>query len=587
MKTEPAIAEQVLRGVGVAPGIAIARVFKAEAAGFSVPDYAIAPEQVAAERDRLARAVDRSRRQLAALKAKARTLPKAAAEELEVLLDAHGQMLAGSRLIRGADRRIGEGRNAEAALQAELEIVARGFAELNDPYLAARAEDVRDVGRRVIRNLAEGASPALAHIDPGAVLVAEEITPADTALILPGAVGGMAAALGGAEGHTAIMARALGIPAVLGIPDLSRRVETGVPVILDGTRGLLILDPAPETLMLYRRRQEDLAAEAGRLARLRDVAATTRDGVAITLSANIEFPRDAETAIASGAAGIGLFRTEFLFMNRDRPPDEDEQFQALAETVRAMQGRPVTIRTLDVGGEKLAHGLSGYLAPSTNPALGLRAIRLGLREPRLLDAQLAAILRASALGPVRILLPMITAASELRQVRERLERVARRLRRRKVPIADPLPPLGAMIEVPGAALAADALAQVSDFFAIGTNDLTMYTLAVDRADEQVATLYTPLHPGVLRLIQFATRAATDRGIPVSVCGEMAGDPTFTTLLLGLGVRDLSMAPRAIARVKQRILALDASGARARAAAIMEQTDIGRIRMLLADFNGAS
>jgi len=585
MKTDPAGAEIVLQGVGVAPGIAIGPAARTDSGTLSVPEYAIPAEKVEEERERLARAIDKSRRQLGALKAKARDLPKSAAEELGLLLDAHGRMLTGSRLVRGADLRIAAGLNAEAALQAEVSEIAQGFEGLKDPYLAARAEDVRDVGRRVIRNLADGPALGVARLPRGAVLVAEEITPADTALIGPGSVAGLAAALGGPEGHTAIMARTLGIPAVLGIPDLARRVPPDAQVILDGETGRLILNPSESTLERYLKRRTELEEERRHLDRLRDVPSVTRDGVPVTLLANIEFPRDAGAALDAGAAGIGLFRTEFLYMNRDRPPDEDEQFEAMAETVRAMQGRPVTIRTLDVGGEKLAHSLSDLLAPSANPALGLRAIRLALREPRLLDDQLAAILRAGALGPVRILLPMITNASEVRQVRERLGRVARRLKRRRVPIADPLPPLGAMIEVPGAALAADSLAVVADFFAIGSNDLTMYTLAVDRADEQVAQLYSPLHPGVLRLIQFSIKAARLRGIPVSICGEMAGDPAFTALLLGLGVRDLSMTPRAIARVKQRLLALDAAAAEGRAQAILEQTDIGRIRMLLADLDG--
>lgn len=585
MRIETDGTERVLQGVGVAPGIAIGPVARTDSGTLAVPEYAVPPEKVEEERARLARAIDRSRRQLAALKAKARDLPKSAAEELGLLLDAHGRMLTGSRLVRGADQRIAGGQNAEAALQAEVSEIARGFEGLKDAYLAARAEDVRDVGRRVIRNLSEGPSLGSARLPKGAVLVAEEITPADTALIGPGSVAGLAAALGGPEGHTAIMARTLGIPAVLGIPDLARQIPPDAQVILDGEHGRLILNPREATLLRYLKRQAELEEERRKLARLHDVPAITRDGVPVTLCANIEFPRDTDSALDAGAAGIGLFRTEFLFMNRDRPPGEEEQYEALAETVRAMGGKPVTIRTLDVGGEKLAHSLSDLLAPSANPALGLRAIRLALREPRLLDDQLAAILRAGALGPVRILLPMITQVSEVRQVRDRLARVARRLRRRRVPIANPLPPLGAMIEVPGAALAADALAGVVDFFAIGTNDLTMYTLAVDRADEQVAQLYSPLHPGVLRLIQFALHAARKRGIPVSICGEMAGDPIFTALLLGLGVRDLSMTPRAIARVKQRLLTLDAAAAEGRALAIMEQTDIGRIRMLLADLEG--
>jgi phosphotransferase system enzyme I (PtsI) len=282
---------------------------------------------------------------------------------------------------------------------------------------------------------------------------------------------------------------------------------------------------------------------------------------------------------------LGLVRTEFLYMNRDDLPDEEEQYQAYKALVRGMEGKPVTIRTLDVGGEKLAAPLAESLgSESANPALGLRAIRLSLKERKLLDAQLAAILRASTEGPVRILLPMISSVAEVRRVREALQQVVRRLKRRGVEIGDPVPPVGVMIEIPGAALAADALANESDFFAIGTNDLIQYTLAIDRGDEQVAHLYNPLHPAVLRLIQFAVEAALRARIGLSLCGEMAGDPRFTALLLGFGIRDLSMAPSNIGRVKQRVRGLDIVAATRRARAIMDQLDDARIASLLDDFN---
>ena len=333
-------------------------------------------------------------------------------------------------------------------------------------------------------------------------------------------------------------------------------------------------------------RLKDMAREARSLARLRDIPAETRDGQRVTLDVNLELPREVPQAALAGAEGVGLLRTEFLYMNRDDLPGEDEQYAALAEIVTAMEGRPVTVRTLDVGGEKLASSLGDHLGESQNPALGLRAIRLSLKEPKLLRTQLAAMLRAGVHGPLRILLPMISSPAEVAAVRKELDKTARRLRRRGVAIADPLPPLGVMIEVPGAALAADSLAQNCDFFAIGTNDLTMYTLAIDRGEEQVAYLYNPLHPAVLRLIQFSVEAALRARIPVSVCGEMAGDPRFTALLVGLGVRELSMSAKAIPRVKSRILGLDMQAAGRRARIIMDQVDSGRIAMLVDDFNDA-
>jgi len=358
-------------------------------------------------------------------------------------------------------------------------------------------------------------------------------------------------------------------------------------VIIDGTEGAVVVNPGRETIARYEARQQTLEREERQLARLRRLPAVTRDGVEIALQANLELPRELDQALAAGAQGLGLVRTEFLYMNREDLPDEDEQFEAYRGLVRGMAGRPVTIRTLDVGGDKLAAPLAEAAGESANPALGLRAIRLSLRDRPLLDAQLGAMLRASAEGPVRILLPMISSVAEIRKVREAVGQVARRLKRRGVRIGDPPPPLGIMIEIPGAALAADALAAECDFFAIGTNDLIQYTLAIDRSDEQVADLYNPLHPAVLRLIQFAVEAALRARIGVSLCGEMAGDPRYTALLLGLGIRELSMAPGKIGRVKQRVRALDLVAAGRRAHAIMDQFDDARIVSLLDDFNASA
>jgi phosphotransferase system enzyme I (PtsI) len=400
----------------------------------------------------------------------------------------------------------------------------------------------------------------------------------------PAFVGGFATLLGGAESHTAIMARSLGLPAVLGVAGLLGSVKNGDPLIIDGDEGRVVIRPSPATLAEYRRRQGKHERDIRSLARLRRLPAVTRDGTDIALYANLELPRELHLAIEAGAQGIGLLRTEFMFMNRDTLPDEEEQYQALRGLIEGLDGRPMTARTLDVGGDKLAQALAGHHGAGANPALGLRAIRLSLKERPLLDAQLGAMLRASAHGPLRILLPMISSLGEIRQVREAMQTVARRLKRRGCKLPDPLPPLGVMIEVPGAALAADALAQEVDFFAIGSNDLTMYTLAIDRGEEQVAHLYNPLHPAVLRLIQFATEAALRARIPISVCGEIAGDPSFAPLLIGLGIRELSMASPSLPRVKQRIRSLEFLSAARCARLIMEQSDAGRIAALLDDFN---
>lgn len=584
-KTKKHREEEVLEGLGVAPGVAIGPAYVRDTGELQVAEYQIPAGKVKAEKARLAEAVAKAVRQVGKLKAKAIGIHGLAAEELGYLLEAHQQMLNSSRLIGGIERRIeNDRRNAEAAVMAEITAIAQEFAAMEDSYLSARADDVREVGHRILRCLTDVEFHGFSGLERGSVVIAEEISPADTALMDPREIGGFACVLGGAEGHTAIMARSLGLPAVVGVPNLLPRVRAGDSVIIDGSNGLVIVNPTPARLAAYERRLKDIAREVRALARLRDVPAKTRDGQRVGLQLNLELPRELDQVAESGAEGVGLLRTEFMYMNRSDLPDEEEQYKALAEIVKALGGRPVTVRTLDIGGEKLASSLGEHLGEAANPALGLRAIRLSLKEPKLLRPQLAAMLRAGAHGPLRILLPMITTPGEVRAVRKELDKTARRLTRRGVTIADPLPPVGVMIEVPGAALAADSLAQAADFFAIGTNDLTMYTLAIDRGEERVAHLFNPLHPAVLRLIQFTVEAALRARIPVSVCGEIAGDPRFTALLVGLGVRELSMTAKAIPRVKSRILSVDMHAAGRRAMMIMEQVDSGRIAALLDDFN---
>ena len=581
-------AEHRLSGLPVSPGIAIGPAHIGDGGDLPVYESHVAETEIEAERDRFAEAVAVSIKQLRKLKTKASGLPESAAEEVGYLLDAHLAMLSNSRLVRGVDQRITRARiNAERAVQIEINEIAQSFATMRDPYLAARIEDIRVVGTRLIRNLIKKPYVAYSAVAAGAVILAEELSPADTALMDPQRIAGFATVFGGAESHTAIVARALGLPAVLAVSSLLERTQAGDTVVIDGTDGIVIIDPSAETIRDYEERREAFRRERRHLARLRKLPAVTRDEVEITLEANLELPIELQQALANGAMGLGLVRSEFLYMSRDDLPDEEEQYAIFSALVRGMDGKPVTVRTFDLGGEKIARSLTGHSAEATNPALGLRAIRLSLHDRRLLDPQLAAMLRAASVGPLRILLPMISTAGEIRRVREALEQVARRLRRRGVRLPKALPPLGAMIEVPGAALAADALAAEADFFAIGTNDLVQYTLAIDRGDEQVAHLYNPLHPAVLRLIQFAIEAALRRGMPISVCGEMAGEPRFSALLLGLGLRNLSMAPRNIPRVKQRIRSLDMVAATRRARAIMDQSDTGRIAALLDDFDAVS
>lgn len=577
------MAETLLHGMAVSRGIAIGTVYRHESDTVTVAEFCILPAQVENEKQRFTIAAQQAGQQVARLQDKARTLEGSASEELGYLLDAYQQMLHGSRLIRGVHRRIEVDRiNAEAAVQHEIDQIARGFEAMDDSYLAARVADIRDLGRRLIRNLTGKTYRPFQALPNNAIILAEDLTPADTALLDPKQVAGIATQLGGAESHTAIMARSLGLPAVLGVAGLLKYAASGTTAIVDGSHGQVILTPDAATLGSYRQGRARFLRERRTLSRLRDVPAITRDGVRLLLQANMELPSEVDSVLAAGAEGIGLFRSEFLYMNRDDLPDEDEQYQVMRNVVERMDGRPVTIRTLDVGGDKLAHSLG--IIPGPNPALGLRAVRLSLARPELLDIQMSAILRASVHGPVRILVPMVATIDEITAVRAARDRAARRLRHAGSPLPDPLPPLGVMIEIPGAALSADSLAGHADFFSIGTNDLTQYTLAIDRADEAVAHLYNPLHPAVLRLIQFTAEAANRARIPVGVCGEVAGDPRYAGLLLGLGIHDLSMSATNIPVVKKRIRTLDHTQSRGFAQQVMGQGDPVRIGQLLEQFN---
>jgi phosphotransferase system enzyme I (PtsI) len=585
--------ELQVRGIPVFAGIAIGPVFDTSEPPAEAPRRSIVREAVEAEKQRLASAVAASRKQVAKLKMRLGILPEEAQEELEPLLDAYAMMLGDSRLLRGARKRIeGELLAAETAVADEAEAIAELILSARDDDKAGlkrRAGEVREIARRLTRNLTAAPFRSFKDVPEGAILVAEELTPADAALLDPTRIAGVATEEGGADGHTAIMLRALGIPSVLGAAGLTGAARRGDHAVLDGGQGMVALHPTPATLAAAKEQLAAYAKERARLGKLRRLPAVTTDGEAVELLANLEIPAELPLIAQAGAQGIGLLRTEFLFMNREDLPDEEAQFAAYAPIVEAMAGDPVTIRVLDWGGEKDMEALAAGLEPAhagPNPALGLRGIRMLLKRPELLEVQFAAILRVAAGAPegaVRVMLPMVTIPEEVKAAREIYERVARRLRRRGEKLPERLPELGAMIETPGAALAADAIALEADFFAIGTNDLAMYTLAVDRGDAEVAHLYDPLHPAVLRLMQFATEAALRLRMPVSVCGEMGGNPRLVPLLLGLGIRCLSMNASAIPRVKQAVRALDIGDCARFARRVMEQSDPGRIRELVDGF----
>jgi phosphotransferase system enzyme I (PtsI) len=576
--------------MAISPGIAIGQVYDTTEAAPETPRRAITEAEAEAERTKLSEAAALSRKQVGKLKGRLGVLPEEAQEELEPLLDAYILMLGNSRLLRGARKRIGEELlAAETAVQDEAEAIAAAILATKDddkPGLNRRAGEVREIARRLVRNITATPFRSLKGVPVGAILVAEELTPADAALLEPGRISAVCTEEGGADGHTAIMLRALGIPAVLGCHGLTAAARRGDHAVVDGAAGFIALHPTAETLTAAREGLAAQAKERARLGKLRRLPAETTDGQIVELQANLEIPAELPLLDQAGAQGVGLLRTEFLFMNRPDLPDEDDQVSAYRMIVEAMGHDPVTIRVLDWGGEKEIEALADAVpvAIGPNPALGLRGLRMLLKRPELLEEQFAAILRVSGLGNVRVLLPMVTVPAEVAAAREIYERVARRLRRRGESLPEKLPPLGAMIETPGAALAADAIALEADFFAIGTNDLAMYTLAVDRAEIDVAHLYDPLHPAVLRLMKFAIEAALRLRMPVSVCGEMAGNPKLVPLLLGLGLRSLSMNASAIPRVKQAVRGLDIDDCARFARRVMEQGDPARIAELVESFS---
>ena len=538
-----------LHGIPVSPGIAIGPATVIDPLGQRLPLRNIAAEAVSAELDRLDRGLELALSDAQGAESEARL--KLGPQYADILA-AHAQMISDPTLRRDARLRIERDRiSAEHAVREVLDAHAAKLGALSDPYLAARVADVRDIRQRVIDHLmGERRASVMQGLGEPSVLLAHDLSPSQTASLDPEIVLGFATEAGGRASHTAIVAEALEIPAVVGVGKFLDQARQARTVIIDGDEGLVVLDPDEPTLARYRAAAEARTARFEGLARLTDLSAETLDGASVGLWGNIEFPAEAAACLGRGAVGIGLYRTEFLFMASDRPPTEDEQYEAYAAVVLAMGGKPVTIRTLDLGADKLAsYQQAGYA--DANPALGLRSIRLLLQDLALFRTQLRAILRASALGDVRVLFPLVSTLEEFRRARAVLDEVAAELIAEGVAVRPGIA-VGVMVEVPSAAIIADHLAKEVDFFSIGTNDLIQYTLAVDRTNETVADLYSAADPSVLRLIALVVQAAAARNIEVTVCGTMGGEPLFTMLLLGLGVRQLSMPPHQLPEVKQVI-----------------------------------
>ena len=553
-------------GLPVSRGVAIGRAVLVASSRVDVAHYYVEAGMIEAEVRRLGAARDLVVEELTALKG---DVPEDAHDELVALLDVHLMLLQDESLSDATRQWIVERHyNAEWALSSQLEVIARQFDEMEDEYLRDRKADLEQVVERVITALGRLGGDSFDNPPPQGqrdfagedplVLVANDIAPADMLKFRRSVFTGFVTDVGGRNSHTAIVARSMDIPAVVGAREASRIVTQDDWIIIDGDAGVVIVNPSPIVLEEYRFRQRQVELERARLDRLRHTPAVTLDGHAIELLANIELPSDAQAVLDAGAVGVGLFRSEFLFMNRaGRLPGEEEQYEAYSKVVKSLAGLPVTIRTVDIGADKQLDRTPQQMERNDhnlNPALGLRAIRWSLSEPEMFGEQLRAILRASVHGKVRLLVPMVAQLREVRLLLEAIERAKAQLRARGQPFLDVA--IGAMIEVPAAALMLPSLLKHFDFVSIGTNDLIQYTLAIDRADEAVSHLYDPWHPAVLQLIAQTIAKANELGKDVCVCGEMAGDPAFTELLLGMGLRSFSMHPTQVSSIKKRILRVD-------------------------------
>ncbi len=541
----------VLHGTGVSSGIAIGKAYVLHRERPEVPEYALPANLIEEEVERFTSAIDSARNQLGRIRDH---IPKSAPPEISSIIDTHLLILHDKMICEApADTIRKSGCNAEWALKIQSDELAAVFEQMDDAYLRSKKTDVGQVVDRILRNLLMSTDEEHEQITDaldGQIVVANDLTPADIVLLKHTRIAAFVTNLGGPISHTAILARSLEIPAIVAVHNATRGIRNGEELIVDGKLGVLIVAPEHAIIAEYQRRQKDIIQLKRELTAIKVSRSETRDGHAITLCANIELPDDVKAATKVAAQGIGLYRTEFLYMNRPDLPDEEEQYRAYAKVVKAISGKPVTIRTLDLGNDKRVDGGNrGNDMVTVNPALGLRAVRLCLHDTSLFRPQLRAILRASALGQVRIMIPMLSSLGEMFRVLDLIEETKVELTRQGQPF-NPALQVGGMIEVPAAAVSADLFAPHLDFFSIGTNDLIQYTLAIDRVDEAVNYLYDPLHPSVLRLISTTIRAGKAAGIPVAMCGEMAGDTRYTRLLLGLGLDEFSMHPSALLEIKR-------------------------------------
>lgn len=543
-----------LKGVGVSRGVAIGKVYMLQRDQLKVREYLIPPSLVEAEQERFKQAVDVAKEQLAEVRQK---IPSTTPVDIASFIDTHLLMLSDKALAEDPVKLIDErGCNAEWALKLQRDALVVVFEEMDDPYLRTRKDDVDHVVNRIQRILLNQADNIQVMMDgrlKDSVIIADDLSPADTVTMQNEGIVAFVTEYGGPNSHTTILARSLGIPAVVGVKNALRYLQQGETLVVDGYYGALLASPDKTGLAHYQQRQREEKRHHAELNKLKELPAISRDGLVISLYANVELPEDLAMMNKVAAKGVGLYRTEYLFMNREELPDEEEQYETYKDVVKQLHGRPLTIRTLDLGADKALskesrHALSTL---ATNPALGLRAIRLCLRDTELFLTQLKAILRVSADGPVSMMIPMVASVQELQQALILIKQAKAELQQEGKAFDDSLL-VGAMIEVPAAAILSDVFAKYLDFFSIGTNDLVQYTMAADRLDNEVNYLYQPTHPAVLRLIDMTIKAGRKAGIPVAMCGEMAGESRYTRLLLGLGLSDFSMQPAMVPEVKSII-----------------------------------
>ena len=570
-----------LHGKGISRGIALGTAHIIQRDSLEVLEYPIAEGDLPAELERLSAAVEEAKQSLRAMRER---IPAHTPADIASFIDTHLLMLDDPSLTEEPKRLMCQrGCNAEWALKLQRDSIVQVFDGMDDAYLRARRDDVDHVINRVLRILLNQAPARHEAADSnleGLILIADDLSPADALLMQQHGIVGFITEYGGPTSHTAIIARSLGLPGVVGVPHARRYLREGEPLIVDGDEGLVLGEADQRIIEHYLARRDERQKRISRLARLKRALTVTADGVPVELLANVDLESDFELAKSSGARGVGLYRTEFLYMNRIDAPSEDEHFAVYKRLTEAFRQQPVTIRTMDIGADKHVSASVSSRLNAVNPALGMRAVRLGLKEPDLLVPQMRAIIRASALGQVRLMIPMLSHVDEVAQVMLLIREIQRDFDRQNIPY-DPAMPIGGMLEVPAAVAFADGFARTLDFLSIGTNDLIQYAVAIDRVNEEVSYLYDPLNPGVLRLIEMAIRYADGAACPIAMCGEMAGDVRYTRLLLGLGLRAFSVHPSLLLEVKQVIAETEIAPVKRLVGKALRSTDITRYRDLLA------